>query len=288
MSLPDDESLDPFEAHFHREPLPGASVRILVIGGDALASASPVATTIAALLKERGRDAEVVSVSPREDGLGAAVARGLEGGTFPLLLMTREGAIWNGSHIDALLDAIDHCDHVFGKRTKGRLGGVVRWVVGLPWRWVFAVPVVDVHSPYRLHRRERLNAIPLQSRSDFLNLEVVVKATFLGHLIDEVDVNESKDHSPTMDWRDVALVFKHPTFVRPFATSESESEVSSPSEETEGQHESDHGPGSEDQHGRRDVEHSSAFEDDRAEGVQKLSEGQRLDDRLDGVGEAFR
>ena len=83
-------------------------MRILVIGGGELAAASPVATTIAALLKERGRDAEVVSVSPREDGLGAAVARGLEGGTFPLLLMTREGAIWNGSHIDALLDAIDH------------------------------------------------------------------------------------------------------------------------------------------------------------------------------------
>ena len=58
----------------------------------------------------------------------------------------------------------------------------------LPWGSVFAVPVLDVHSPCRLHRREKLAAIPLQSASSFLDVEILAKATFLGHLIDEVDV----------------------------------------------------------------------------------------------------
>ena len=36
--------------------------------------------------------------------------------------------------------------------------------------------------------REKLAAIPLQSASSFLDVEILAKATFFGHLIDEVDV----------------------------------------------------------------------------------------------------
>ncbi len=63
----------------------------------------------------------------------------------------------------------------------GLLGSLVR-------RLVFAVPLRDVHSPCRLHRLDKLAAIPLQSASSFLDTEILAKATFLGHLIDEVAV----------------------------------------------------------------------------------------------------
>ncbi len=63
-----------------------------------------------------------------------------------------------------------------------------RWLASLPRRLVFAVPLRDVHSPCRLHRLEKLARIPFQSASSFLDMEILAKATFLGHLIDEVDV----------------------------------------------------------------------------------------------------
>ena len=55
-------------------------------------------------------------------------------------------------------------------------------------RLIFAVPLRDVHSPCRLHRLDKLAAIPLQSASSFLDTEILAKATFLGHLIDEVAI----------------------------------------------------------------------------------------------------
>lgn len=271
MSSPDDESLDPFEAHFHREPLPGASVRIVVIAVQPTDPPGEAATAIRGLLAARGRDSDVVLVDPREARLGEAVERGLKGTTHPLALITREGSSWNAEQIDALLGAIAHCDHVVGRRKRGRLGGIVRWLAGIPWRWVFAVPVLDVHSPYRLHRLDRLGRIPLQSRSDFLDVEWVAKATFLGDLIDEVDVADSSRQAPRIDGNDVALVFKHPIFVRG-ASSTSERD-STPPEESKGEQEGDDGPDGEDQHGRDHVENSGAFQDHRAEGVQELGQG---------------
>ena len=40
-------------------------------------------------------------------------------------------------------------------------------------RLIFAVPLHDVHSPCRLHRLEKLQAISLQSESSFLDPEIL-------------------------------------------------------------------------------------------------------------------
>ena len=91
-------------------------------------------------------------------------------------------------HLDPLLEAIDQADHVVGRRPAGRWENGHAVAGRLPRRLVFAVPLLDVHSPCRLHRLEKLTAIPLQSGSSFLDTEILAKATFLGHLLDEVDV----------------------------------------------------------------------------------------------------
>ena len=61
---------------------------------------------------------------------------------------------------------------------------------------VFAVPTLDVHSPCRLHRREKLEALSLQSSSRFLDIEILAKGTFLSHLLDEVPVPRLKGIEP--------------------------------------------------------------------------------------------
>ena len=71
---------------------------------------------------------------------------------------------------------------------QGRAPSPMSFIAGLFRRLIFAVPLDDVHSPCRLHRLEKLLAIPLQSESSFLDTEIFAKATFLGHLIDEVEV----------------------------------------------------------------------------------------------------
>ena len=107
---------------------------------------------------------------------------------MPLVLVTTAEEPWTNAHLDPLLEAINQCDHVVGRRPT-----VSRGELGRPARRAGAArdlrgPLRDVHSPCRLHRLDKLAAIPLQSASSFLDTEILAKATFLGHLIDEVAI----------------------------------------------------------------------------------------------------
>src|SRR5262249_8239002 len=120
--------------------------------------------------------------------LGVALSSGLEDAHLPLVLVTTAREPWTPAHLEPLLKAIDHSDHVVGRRPARGTEAFRRWLSMLPRRLIFAVPLLDIHSPCRLHRREKLRSIPLQSTSSLLDVEIFAKATFLGHLIDEVDV----------------------------------------------------------------------------------------------------
>src|SRR5258707_3887609 len=182
MSPSADDFFDPFEAHLRRDPLPGAAVRVIVLAPDDGPAAGRVARSLEELIAQRGRQVDSVVVSGAGRGLNDALALGLEGAVAPLVLVTTAGEPWTAAHLDPLLDAINHCDHVVGRRQDGPTLRLRRWFGRLPWRLVFAVPVHDVHSPCRLHRREKLEAIPLQSASAFLDVEILAKATFFGQL----------------------------------------------------------------------------------------------------------
>ena len=65
---------------------------------------------------------------------------------------------------------------------------------------------------------------PASVGSSFLDIEILAKATFLGHLIDEVDVPPLPGHSWHDGWwADWNQLFKHPQF-KPIVRSSGRSE----------------------------------------------------------------
>lgn len=268
MTSPDATFLDPFEAHAHREPLRNASVHVVVFHDASETGADErvrsVATSLIELLKRRGRACETdfaeLSDASAWEGLASRTS-------LPLTLLTHARVPWTAEHLDPLLDAIDRCDHVIGRRHLGAARLARGWFTGAAWRWVFAVPVLDVHSPCRLHRTERLREIPLQSSSSFLDVEVLAKATFLGHLIDEVSVPTLDAIPRRFSLSDVRTVFQSPEFrhrPRP---------GSGPPEDSEGEDEGADGPDPHHHEGQPDVAEPRAFENDRAQRVEELREG---------------
>lgn len=264
MSSTEDELIDPFEEHMRRDPFHGKGVGVLVLAGPDRAAAGSTAERLLALIAERGREAGSCVVEVTSDGLGTAIESGLSRIDQPIVIVTGGGTFWDGETLDGFLAAINACDHVVGKRPRGLTGSLGRWVGSIPWRWVFGAPVSDVHSPYTMHRTEKLRAIPLQSRSAFVSIEILAKATFLGHLVDMVDVPEHPRLGGRVAWSDVALVFKRPTFKR----RPEPNEGSGPAEDPEGEQEGHDSPHAENGHGRGDLEPARAAEDDGAQGVQ--------------------
>lgn len=241
---------DPYEAHFHREPLPKAPVRVVVLdrGGDARAEA--VGAGLIGLLGGRNRRADLRVISVRDcGGIGPAIERGAADSDSPLVLVTSSREPWTDAHLKPLLEAIDRCDHAIGRRPGSRLG---RWLATLRWRVIFGVPVFDVFSPCRLHRREALATIPLQSASSFAEVELLAKATFLGQLIDEVAVPALDAPPVLLDPADVRQVFRRPCFRR----------VSAPAEEPQGEEEGHDGPGGQDDQRAGDVGDPRPLQDD--------------------------
>jgi hypothetical protein len=229
---------DPFASHIRRDPLPGAGIRIILLTDLPRADAEAVIAPLIDHIQAIGRPVEQCILQLQGSGLDRLFRQGLNGASLPLVLVTTATEPWTIAHLEPLLKAIDHCDHVIGRRHAGDRERWSRWLKSLPRRLVFALPLLDVHSPCRLHRLEKLAAIPLQSASWFLDTEILAKATFLGHLIDEVEVPPLRGLLETAGrWSDWNQVFRHPLFKR----------VSGPAEEAQGQDECHDGPGSEDQ-----------------------------------------
>lgn len=277
MSTPDDV-FDPFEAHYHREPLPDAGVRVVAMAGADPARAEVIGQDLVDMLVRLGRPAEVVVERLHDGGRNRALERALADAAFPLVLVTSATEPWTEAHLKPLLAAIDECDHVVGRRSGAALSRLGRWLAAWPWRILFAVPVVDVHSPCRLHRREKLAAIPIQSASDFSDVEILAKATFFGHLIDEVKIPPLESARPTGRWGDFLEVFRRPVLVR----------KSAPAEDAKGEQEGDDGPGGEDRQSRGDGDEARPAQQDHPQGADELGQGQRLDERLEGRREVLR
>lgn len=265
MPLSDDDLLDGFEIHLKREHIQGGGVFVVVLADEGLERAEAVADSISNLLIGRKR-ASGVRIVEHSQGAnrGELLRQAVSEADQPLILITSGRAAWTAEHLDPMLSAIDRCDHAFGRRAMDTPARIGRWLRSGPWRWLFAVPLVDVHSPLRLHRKDRLAAIPFQSASDFLDIEIPAKATFLGHLIDEVDVPELDSPKPRVSFRDLSLVFKHPTFLL---------NPSVPAEDPQGEDEGHDRPSREDQHGGGDLKERGPIQDDGTERVEQLRQG---------------
>ena len=116
-----EESLDdndPFAAHYHREPLTGAGVRIVLLTESPAETAAGIVAPIVTWLEAEGRCVEVrVMVLDRRLGRrNEALGTALEGATLPLVLVTTAEEPWSARHLTPLLEAISLCDHVVGSR----------------------------------------------------------------------------------------------------------------------------------------------------------------------------
>ena len=138
----------------------------------------------------------------------------MEGSAQPLVLVTAPLETLSPEHVEPLLKAIDLCDHAIGRRPASTGKKILRWMGSLPRRLVFAVPVLDVDSPLLApSRREAAGLSRLQSASSFLNLEILAKATFLGHLLSEVDVPPVRGWTSRRGWwTDLVTILKSPEF----------------------------------------------------------------------------
>ncbi len=262
---PDEDWVHPLDAHARRDPIPGGGVRVIVMATGEGPASDRVGEGLLELLVARGRPADAFVVRADLVGWGRALEQGLADGTHPIVLVTSAVEPWADAHLDPLLKAIDARDHVIGRRPAGRVGAVGRWLANGPWRVLFALPVADPFSPCRMHRRSALERVVLQSRSRFLDVEVLAKATFLTQVIEEVAVPSLAAPPVAGIGGDLRGVLKAPVFVRPLL----------PTEEPEGQGEGPDGPGGQDGQGDHDdlAGPAGPFEHHGAEGQEELRQG---------------
>lgn len=210
---------DPLEALTKRDPLPRAcGVRAIVVAEALGPEPLRIALGLGRMLAKRGRPWDARVVSPTSDGFAEALALALEDAKYPLILVTTATAPWTDAHLDPLLATIDQADHALGVRETSWKGRWKRWFKTRIWRWVFAVPITDVRTPCRLHRLKAFAALPLQSDSGFLDVEVLAKATFLTQVVAVEGVPPLPAWTPPVRWSDIREVFNDPQFKRPEPT----------------------------------------------------------------------
>jgi hypothetical protein len=258
---------DPYLAHFHRDPLPDAGVLLVLLSEQAAESTSSLLAQAVAWIEAAKRPVEVrvAALDSRSERLGEVLARALEGTSQPLVLVTTALEAPTGAHLEPLFKSIDLCDHVTGRRPASTVGRILRAIGSLPRRLVFAVPILDVDSPLSLHRIQALRAIPLQSASSFVRHEILAKATFLGHLLNEVDVPAIRGWTMGRGWwSDLGTILKNPAF-RP----DPSVLASVPAEDSQSQIERADGPRGQDQDGLEHVvlKQGGAVEKNEAQSV---------------------
>jgi glycosyltransferase involved in cell wall biosynthesis len=149
-------------------------------------------------------------------GVGACLRSAMLFAQHPLVATVSCDYPYQPGDLKKLLDAIDRADLVSGCRTEPipsgllRLGRIYRTAVrilfGIPleprpgwrgwsaWRravcdrWVYGVRLWDAGSAFKLFRKSVIERIPIQSDGDFVHVELMAKANFLGCVMAEVPI----------------------------------------------------------------------------------------------------
>jgi hypothetical protein len=256
-ALPD----DPFSVAARRTSVAGAGIDVLVFDAGDPARGELVGSGLVQLIRSRQRPAEFRVLPARSTaGLGPTLETAVATACQDLILVTSATRPWTAAHLDPLLVAIETSDHAIGRRPAAGVDAAKRWLDWAVRSLLYAVPIVDLHSPCRLHRREPLSAIAFQSESAFVDLELLAKATFLGHVLVEVEVPElpaDDDERRWALWRhDRRDLWRKPLFRRPVAAG-----ASTPAEPAEREKEGDERPGGQDQERGSDLDQAGTLQD---------------------------
>ena len=146
---------DPFTLAARRPSVAQAGVDVRVLDSGDAPRAESIGKSLVQMIRARQRPAEyqVIPVPP-----GAAVGPALEASFVSaqndLILVTSAIRPWTAAHLDPLLAAIETADHAIGCRPAVGVNARIRRRLGWSVRaLLYAVPILDLHSPCRLHRR---------------------------------------------------------------------------------------------------------------------------------------
>ena len=67
--------------------------------------------------------------------------------------------------------------------------GVPKTGIGIVSYMVYGLWMKDVASPVRLYRRSVFDRLPLQSHTEFADIEILAKANFIEKIFDEVSID---------------------------------------------------------------------------------------------------
>lgn len=262
----DPANLHPLDAALLRVPMPAtAGVLVVVLSEIPVEEATAIGEGLRQLLSKQLRAVEVAVEHDRYVSRAERLTKAVVSHDYPLLLVTTAAEPWTKAHLKPLLDAINRTDHAIGRRRIDMPKSLMRWIATRPVKNLLAAQALDAYSPCRLHRREALSRIPLQSVSDFLDVEILAKAAFFTQLVEEVDV-PALAACPPLPGRlgDFFDLFRHPKLRLD----------SGPSEDPQRDQESPDGPRSKDQQIRPDLDDRRPLQNDGAKGVDELSERQ--------------
>ena len=203
-----------------------------------------VARSLVDLLARRGRAAESVVVESRRRGTALRSRRAWKVARAPWSIVTTAVEPLSTAHLDPLLAAIDHCDHVVGRRRASLPVRVLRRAAWLACR-------VALRRPGARRPFADPGPSPRQARGDPAPVVVVLPGRGdpgQGHVLRPSD-RRGRGPAPGRSprgryyWLDFVEVFRRPVLVRPPA--------SAPAEDPQGDDEGDDRPGGEDGQGDR-------------------------------------
>jgi len=199
-----------FDALFERASLAGQGISVVVRPQlENEPSQSPIETInkLLALLAPLSRPAEILFLvdsfptpmpPTRMNGMrvrfvlssqpisGSSLMAAIRQTRFPILLMVDEAVSVDRSEFEMLLERLELCDIVVGRRKKRWSWTSLAWPVDRMVRSVLGVPFTDPFCPIKIARREAVCEIHLDRDGKLADLEMLAKGTYLVRLVDEV------------------------------------------------------------------------------------------------------
>jgi hypothetical protein len=217
------EPMDAFSKKLYRQPIAqNTPIDLIVIGGDATTKTAAVPSAVE-IVQKKGRFGRYIPISLTvldQKGYGSCITETLHITDAELVIITSADAVWNRDILDRLLKAIQQCDVAIGARPCRKFLEKLQRTIAAELRgFMWGAGLIDPHSPYKLFRSAMIKQFPVQSFSQFAEVELIAKSNFLDALIHQEILpssdfwNHQKSEIP--DSKDKAKLFRSPIFQFP-------------------------------------------------------------------------
>ncbi|MFM1802396.1 MAG: hypothetical protein RJA81_1748, partial [Planctomycetota bacterium] len=181
------EPMDAFSKKLYRQPIAqNTPIDLIVIGGDATTKTAAVPSAVE-IVQKKGRFGRYIPISLTvldQKGYGSCITETLHITDAELVIITSADAVWNRDILDRLLKAIQQCDVAIGARPCRKFLEKLQRTIAAELRgFMWGAGLIDPHSPYKLFRSAMIKQFPVQSFSQFAEVELIAKSNFLDALI---------------------------------------------------------------------------------------------------------